>query len=516
MPSLARQRRLPATLIAALTVAATAVHGYHPDSEDGGLYLAGIKKLLHPELYPHWTAFVTEHLRFSLFAPGVAALVRLSHVPLEWVMLALYCAGIAATLAGGWALLRTAGASTRAAYGGVLLLACWLTLPIAGTSLYLMDPYVTARTFSTPLALFALAAALRAAFDQQWKAWTVSLLCIAMAALLHPLMAVYALAAVIVLAAVTTGTRRQQLLRVLVLAAVAMTAAGLVQMLAPAESAGYARIAYTRFYWFPLRWQWYEQVGALAPLAVLLWLLRSATNDANRTLARTGVALGAIAIAVALLFCEAAYATHLVARMQPLRCLQTVYLLMILLLGARLANGWLGRKPALWVPAVMTLAAIMFFVQRSIYPASAPLELPGRASVNPWQQAFVWARQNTPCDALFALDPHYITRNGEDAQTFRSIAERSTLADYSKDGGEASITPSLTPLWVQAQAAQANLNAEPDPERLAHLDPLGVTWVVLDTSSRTAWECVYRNNVVKICRLPRKDEAARTADSLRH
>ncbi|MEO6982002.1 MAG: hypothetical protein ABI072_02675, partial [Edaphobacter sp.] len=64
-----RERGLAISLISGLTLLAVAVHGYHPYSEDGGLYMAGIKHLVHPAMYPHETEFVTEHLRFSLFAP---------------------------------------------------------------------------------------------------------------------------------------------------------------------------------------------------------------------------------------------------------------------------------------------------------------------------------------------------------------------------------------------------------------------------------------------------------------
>ena len=106
-----------------------------------------------------------------------------------------------------------------------------------------------------------------------------------------------------------------------------------------------------------------------------------------------------------------------------------------------------------------------------------------------------------PQDALFALDADYITRPGEDAQTFRAIAERSALADYSKDGGEASITPQLTAAWITAQAAQTGLATEPDAMRAAKLRPLGVTWVVLPSSSVTNFLCSYTNEAVKVCHL---------------
>ena len=123
-----------------LAVFAFVVAGYHPFSEDGGVYAAGVKWLLRPELYPVATEFVTEHLRFSMFARTVAGLVRGTHLPLEWVLLGLYFGGIWATLAAGWMVASRCAAGAVGRWGAVALLACWLTLPIAGTSLMLMDP----------------------------------------------------------------------------------------------------------------------------------------------------------------------------------------------------------------------------------------------------------------------------------------------------------------------------------------------------------------------------------------
>ena len=114
----------------------------------------------------------------------------------------------------------------------------------------------------------------------------------------------------------------------------------------------------------------------------------------------------------------------------------------------------------------------------------------------------MWIRANTPKDALFAMNANYIQADGEDAQCFRAIAERDTLPDYSKDGGEASVMPSLTDAWVQGQAAQAGIDDESDGEREAKLKGLGVGWVVLEARSGTGWECPYANGLVKVCRLP--------------
>ena len=508
-----------ALILTALTAFALLVHGYHPYGEDGGLYIAGIKKLLDPTLYPHWTEFVTEHLRFSLFAPFVAGAVRLTHLGLEPVLLLLYLAGIWTMLHAGWLLLERTGVNELACWGGVALLACWLDLPIAGTSQMLMDPYVTARTFSTPLTLYASAWALEIATRQTHDSQlttqdsqlehvklspTLCTVCaLVIAALFHPLMAGYAVAVVSLILCCGKGSPAIRRHGPWALLAVAIVIATTLQLRAPAESPNYVWVAMTRYYWFPFRWEWYEQLGLIAPLLLLACLYRTNTAGLPRkTLIRSTLSLAVIALVIAVLFCRAHLPTHLVARMQPLRTYGFVYEVMILLLGAWLAERVLARHVWRWALLFVIFGSLFFYVQRSTYPASAHLELPGRAPRNPYVRAFLWARANTPKDALFALDAHYITRDGEDAQPFRAIAERSALADYSKDGGEASITPPLTERWVQGQAAQTDLDRLTDAERTSRLQPLSVGWIVLRSSSATNWACLYRDTTVKVCKVP--------------
>ena len=144
----------------------------------------------------------------------------------------------------------------------------------------------------------------------------------------------------------------------------------------------------------------------------------------------------------------------------------------------------------------------MLFAERETFSSSAHIEFSGIQQHNPWIQAFEWIRSNTPKDALFALDSDYITKPGEDAQSFRAIAERSALPDYSKDGGEAAITPSLTGDWKIGQTLQAKLSERSDRDRIASLRPAGVSWVVLARSATTAFPCEYTNTAVKVCHLP--------------
>jgi hypothetical protein len=510
-----QDHRLGVLLVSALTLFAVAIDGYHPYAEDGGLYLAGVKRLLDPALYPHGPAFVLEPTRFSLFAPTVAAMVRLSHLGLPSVLLALHLASLWATLFAAWMLASRCWTSRSARAGAVLLLACWLTLPVAGTALTLMDPYLTARSLSTPCMVLALVGALDLT-ERSGPARRRGLLLLAasvtLAAAVHPLMAAYALGAILMLICLRSPRRAIKTWGTTAFAAAALALAACLQSTANPESAAYLRIAMTRTYWFPAQWRWYELLGLVAPLTILAftaWVspgrsLSSGTaTQARRSLARMAVAVGATAWAVASLFARTGAPTHLAARMQPLRAFQIVYLVLLLLLGAKLGEFVLRRSLWRWVVAAILLGGVMLAGERTAFPNSNHLELPWTTPQNPWVQAFLWIRANTPKDALFALNADYINLPGEDAQCFRAIAERNALPDYSKDGGEASIAPELTPAWTLAQTAQQSLSAPAttDADRVAALIPLGVSWVVLEATAQTSFDCPYRNDAVKVCRL---------------
>ena len=190
------------------------------------------------------------------------------------------------------------------------------------------------------------------------------------------------------------------------------------------------------------------------------------------------------------------------AKVQPLRSFQIVYVVMLIVLGAALGEFVLRRSAVRWMAALALLGGVMVVVERMTYPDSGHLELPGLAPSNEWEKAFLWVRQNTPVDALFALDADYEDEPGEDTQGFRAIAERSALPDFSKDGGVAAIRSGLTEEWVAGQRVQAGLSEESDAERVAALGPAGVTWVVLQRGASTALQCPFINARVKVCRVP--------------
>lgn len=515
-----RPLRRGALISAILSLFALAVHGYHPYAEDGGLYLAGVKRLLDPALYPYSAAFVLEPTRYSGFANLVAGIAGMcgphAMEALPWILLLLHLGTTWATLFSAWMLTgRLFPACPRAQSGAVLLLACWLSLPVAGTALLLMDPYLTARSISTPCMILAIlgvwdwtapeAAATPGA--ARWRSPTLTIASLVLAATMHPLMAAYNLCACLALLILRVRSPRRRLAGSAAFCAAALTLAAALQATATPESADYVAIALTRSYWFLAHWRWFEWVGMVAPLAILgafSGTERRADRQASpiAALAQAALLLGFAASATALLFARPESATHLVGRLQPMRALQFPYLVMILLLGGRLGERLLTRSSWRLAVAAVALSAPLYGASRSAYPNSPHLELPGSATRNAWVEAFLWIRNHTPTDALFALDPDYIQIAGEDAQCFRAIAERSALPDRSKDGGEAAIAPELTPAWIAGQAAQRTLHTGDDATRQAALRPLAVNWVVLTAASSTGFECLYTNSAVKVCRLP--------------
>lgn len=513
-----------AGLLSVLTCCTIMVHGYHPLAEDGGLYVSGIEYTLDRSLFPHYTAFVCEHLRFSIFAPTVATIVRFTHLSLLSTLFFLNLLSIWMTLFAARQILRRVvpGVSSRSQHAqlaGVALLAAWWTMPVAGTSLMLMDPYVTARSFSTPLSLLAIAFALDEWHRTQLRSTLLCALCLSIAVVLHPLMAAYGLAFVITLRASRIDLpRTTRIAAWLTLMSCAIVLGALLQALAPSESAALQLASATRFYWFLSQWQWYEILGLIGPLAVLgalAFFRRRKMLYTTATLCHTCLAVGAISALIALLFAHETSAVHLVARLQVMRLYLPIYAVMSMLLGVALyqfcdeslqrprssiATITLRLAPAVVIAAS---AAAMGYVQHQSFPLSQHVELPSRAAENPnpWVQAFLWVRANTPRDALFALDAKYVNTYGEDAQNFRATAFRSALPDYSKDGGEASITPSLADQWQQGAAAQRNLSLLNDAVRDEHLRPFGVTWMVLHSAAATAHPCPYDNGTVKVCML---------------
>ncbi len=484
--------RSGAALVTLCTAVAIGLLGYHPAAEDGGIYAAATALRLQPGLFPAERGFAVAQTAHSRFVPALAALLRCLHLPLAPGLLLAYACLLLLTIAAAHGLLKQVFEETTVQHGSLLLFAVSLGVPVAGTSLYVADPYVTARSASTPLLLLALLYLLKG----RGAACLASL---AAATALHPMMAVCSLP----LFGAYLACESRRPMRNFVLLALAVCAAMAALRLFGSTDTAAARVASLgRVYWFPRHWAWYEWLGLVAPIALLTWLRGSLPGEKARRLATSAAIAVVITALPAFLLVDENSRSLLLARLQPLRLLHLTYCIFVLLLG-----GWLfsrertrARWPKYAAPAVAGISLLL--MQRSLYRYSGHFEWPGAQPRNGWQQAFEWVRQNTPEDALFALDADYTTSSGEDAQLFRAVALRSALPDAAKDGGIASVVPELAGEWQTAVHATSGLAKLSDAERLARLQPLGATWMVLPAASATRMPCPYRNAAAQVCRLP--------------
>ncbi|MDI3255437.1 MAG: hypothetical protein QJR10_11735 [Bacillota bacterium] len=479
-------------LITLLTPVVLLVHGYHPFADDAGIYVAGIRAMLNPQLFQVDADFVTAHTRLSVFSHVFAWTIRTFHLPLELALLSAYLLSVFAFLLGSLRLAQRIFQDGVRPWGATLLASVLFTLPVAATALTLMDPYVTARSFSTPFSLFALAACM----DRAWLRTAAWLLLVS---LMHPLMGVYLAAFLLVYLLVS----KEDWTWLIVTCVAAFLSAFVIYVwtMQSALPQGYREAALSRGYFFLSCWHWFEWLGLALPLLLMLVAVLRSENLAVRNLCLTFIATGTTAWLVSVCFIHTS-GSFFLARIQPLRTFQMIYLIGVLLLGGFLAHFFRGRLAIVGAGTLMFTAGLMMLVQRQTYPASAHVEWPFAAPRNPWQQAFVWIRYNTPQNAIFALDSNYTKSGAEDTQGFRATAARSALVDDLKDGGVVAIFPALAPQWKKQRDLEEGLDGISDHERMTRLKPMGVTWLLLRSSATTQFDCPYRNSVVKVCRLP--------------
>lgn len=472
--------------LALLTLGALAVHGYHPYAEDAEIYLPGVEKILNPNLFPTGTEFFESHAGLTLFPHLIAAIVRISHLPLPYVLFLSQLASIFLLLLAGWQLSGHCFSSTCARWGAVGLLASLLTLPVAGTALYVMDQYLNPRNLAAFAGMFAVTRTLARHY-----VWVVFWLVFGAAC--HPLMAAFACSYCVLLMLLEKFGQSVGLFALLF---------PLSQIFAPTSPAYHEAAKFHGFHYIT-NWAWYEWLGIVGPVPIFWGMRRIAEFRGMRNVARICRALiiyDLVYFASALIV-SVPKGFEALARIQPLRSLHLLYMLLIVLGGGFIADFILRDRVWRWVLLFLPLCAGMFFAQRELFPASAHLEWPWAAPKNPWAQAFLWVRGNTPSDAGFAIDPLYMRITREDGIGFRALAERSRLADAIKDSGAVSMFPPLAQEWweeVQTQDNWANFSKQ-DFQRLGQR--YGTSWVVIEAPNHRGLNCPYSNSAVLVCKI---------------
>jgi hypothetical protein len=483
-------KRKTALYLLLLTAAALLIHGYHPYAEDSEIYLPGVLKILNPSLFPANAEFFAEHAGHTLYPNLIAFLVRATHLPLPWVVFLGQLIAIYLLLAASWRLASALFEGDRARWAAVALMAALLTLPIAGTALYILDQYLNPRNLAAFAALFAVAEVLHRKYGRAIS-WMV------FAAVMHPLMASFAIAFCVWL--MVLDRYRPHLL------GFGLAAALPFGITLDPPPAAYHQIALRQPYFYLQRWQWYEWLGLIGPV-MLFWMLASFARGRKMNnlelVSRAVIPFVLVATAAAIVL-SIPPRFEALARFEPLRCLALTYMLLIIISGGLVGQYLLQRQVWRWLVLLLLvpLSLGMYSAQRQLFPASAHIEWPWAQPRNPWAQAFEWIRGNTPVDALFALDPRHMELPGEDENGFRARAERSMLADLVKDKGACSMFPALSVKWLEQVEDQKNWKqfGKADFERLRQ--KYGVSWVVVEQPGPSGIECPYQNSAVRACRV---------------
>lgn len=492
-----KRNKTPYIFLLLLTASALLVHGYHPFAEDAEIYLPSVEKILDPHLFPMGQEFFASHASLTIFPHLIAFSIRATHQPFTAALFVWHVASIFLLLLACWELAGLLFPGAPARWSAVCLIAALLTIPVAGTALYIMDQYLNPRNLAAFSAIFAVARTLE-------KKYIRAFLWLAFAFSVHPLMAVFAISFCFLLVVMESFETKTERLREFACASTLLVLLPFGIALDPPSSPAYHAAAMRHGFHYIQLWAWYEQLGAIAPALLFWWFSRIARA---RQWYRLSLVCRALVI-YNLIYLLAALVVDLparfesLARLQPLRSLHLLYILLFLIMGGLLGEFVLKNRVWRWMVLFLPLTAGMYLAQRVLFPASAHIEWPGAAPKNPWAQAFVWVRDHTPIDAIFALDPNFSHIPGEDTIGFRCLAERSRLADLSKDSGAVSMFPPLADEWyaqVKSQTPWKEFGIE-DYKRLAKT--YGVSWVVLQHSAKIRVYCPYHNGVVQVCTIP--------------
>ena len=482
-------------IILGFAVLAIAVMGYHPGLEDDGVYLSAIKGDLNPALYPHDSDFFRVQLQATLFDKWIAGFVQLTHIPVGAAELLWQFVSIVLIIFGCWSIVRSLFDDDRAQWGGVAMVAAMLTLPVAGTAIYLADQHLHPRNLATGIILIAVS---RLTAGKRWQAVPLLLLSF----VLHPIMASLGISFCVFLMAALHEPVHVWLRSLRNSLASAVPLGWIFESPTPV----WRKALDTRSYLFLYRWTWYEWLGAIAPL-LLFWLLwRISLKRGETQLARFSLAVFAYGVfqQIAAMIILGSPGLIRLTPLQPMRYLQLIYFFMALIGGALLGKLLIKSSVGRWTAYLLLINTAMFAAQRTLFSASPHLEVPGTRTSNPWLQAFAWIRMSTPTDAYFAMDPNYLAAPGEDYHSFRALAERSQLADAIKDTAMVTQVPYLGPTWEKQSTAQAGWShfQPADFERLRR--DFGVDWVLVSYPQPAGLDCRWHNDTLSVCRIPQE------------
>lgn len=473
--------------------------GYRYGVSDQAFYIPAVLRHLDPSLFPRdWAVLLAPQDRFNVFTPAIAALARLTRLPVPVVFAGLH---LTALLTLFLAVLGIGSALYRSRWTTVALAAA-LTLrhAVALGAVNTLEGYMHPR-----LLAFAVGSLAVAAFLTRRRLAAALLLPVALA--IHPTTAAW-FTLWIAVAFVASDRRywRPALAVGVGAAAVAAWAvlagplAGRLRTMDPL----WLSVLGQKKYLFPTAWPiggWLPAV--LTPLAAG-WLYTRRQAEGLVTDAERGIAAGAAVLVAAFLASLPFTAARLALAVQlqvprvlwMVDLLALVYVVWYMAEGARWARHGVAARTARTTAIVLVALSLarggyVMFVQHASRPV-VQMDLPATA----WTDAMRWVEANTPKDAWVLAAPGHAWKYGA---SVRVAARRDVYLEEAKDTAmamysrEAAMTvleriPRAAPFDdLTADAARA-LAREAGPD-------------VMVTEKDLALPLMYRNTTFKVYRL---------------
>lgn len=396
--------------------------GYRFAASDQAFYIPAILRHLDPALFPRDAPLIDAQARIVVVDEIVAAIVRLTGVSLQHVLLALYLATLVLLYAGAMWI----GARLYRSRGAMVALAAALTLrhAIAKTGVNTLEGYFHPRELAFALGLLAVAAFLD-------RRWIPSSGLIVAAAVLHPTTAAWFGAWLGIAAWARAAGRR------LVVAAVAgaVVVAGAVLVLRGPLGGGLGRMdaewlsAIGAKDLFPIAWPLDVWLTNLIALPVI-WFVWTRRRGAGLLVpGETALVVGAFGL-LALFLCWLPFDVAHVALAVQLQ-LSRVFWLTDALATVYLV-WWLADNGTLR-PALVAGVLVVLSLTRGMYTTF--VQFPGRAVFavdvqhDDWRNAMAFARTTDPASGWLA-DPVHAAKYGA---SLRATGHRDVLLEQLKD-----------------------------------------------------------------------------------
>ena len=188
--------------------------------------------------------------------------------------------------------------------------------------------------------------------------------------------------------------------------------------------------------------------------------------------------------------------------LQPMRYLHLEFIFLVLIAGCLYRAAFSGRTVWRWALFLAVANGGMFISQRVLFPATEHLELPGRASANPWLQAFDMGPAEHAFERLLCPRSRLsgCTRRG--LPQFPGPGRAQPVGRRAQGRGCGHPGSGACARWaseVDAQDGWGGLQLA-DFERLK--GRYGVNWVLVSYPAPARLTCIWHNAQLAVCQIP--------------